>query len=369
MYKQIRLDRIADAPDESVIPCLSVVTIDDVPVPGDDELLLRVILTAVHPCDLLCCAGVVSRRRDGNTSMNHKYLPGMEAVATVVMAGKFLTDEFPKGTRVCVKAWSPWGRWEEADGVWSEYLVVHKKKVIPIPTSISDPNAALFLSISVTAYVMLVDQLRLRSGDWVLQGASGSALGRWAIELAAKRGINTINLVRREEQVDELLDQTSATHVFWCPEGGERADELVDSVWELTGGKGLNGALDPIADGIVASIALRAMARYGTVLKYGGLGQSPMTLSAKAILRTSQESLRIKGFSVQNWWMPDTPDNKKAEIFADVIREIEQHSELTLQMSSVFSFEQYDQAIRSSLRHKTAKVFMMPSIAGGATLG
>ena len=59
--------------------------------------------------------------------------------------------------------------------------------------------------LAVTAYGFL-ETLRVPPGEYLLQGAAGSTLGRQLIALAKERGVKTINVVRRKEQVQELLD-------------------------------------------------------------------------------------------------------------------------------------------------------------------
>lgn len=359
-YKQIRLTKVAPSADEAVVDCLQVVDVPERPSPGDDELLLRVRLSAIHPCDLLCCAGLVARSRTVSAAENNKFLPGIEAAASIEQVGKDLRDEFVEGSLVAVKAWSPWGYWQEADGVWSEYVVVKKEKVIAVPEGVNEVTAAMFISVSVTAYVMLIEELQLQEGDWLIQAAAGSALGRWIIAFANAMGINVINLVRREEQVAELKNECGADHVLWCPADGSRTEELVNAIKELTQGKNVRGGLDPVADGVVASIMLRTMSRYGKLLKFGTLADSPMTLSRPALLQMSQEGLLIKGFSVQNWWIPDTPDAEKRGIFNRLWKIIKENKELSFKISSLYPFDRVDEAIKASLAQKSAKVFLTP---------
>lgn len=52
----------------------------------------------------------------------------------------------------------------------------------------------------------LVDDMAVPEGKWLLQTAAGSVLGRMVIVLAKKRGVKTINVIRRSEQKQELLD-------------------------------------------------------------------------------------------------------------------------------------------------------------------
>ena len=56
-----------------------------------------------------------------------------------------------------------------------------------------------------TAYGFL-ERLQVPEGGYLLQSAAGSTIGRQLIALAKHRGVKTINLVRRKEQVQELLD-------------------------------------------------------------------------------------------------------------------------------------------------------------------
>jgi NADPH:quinone reductase-like Zn-dependent oxidoreductase len=60
--------------------------------------------------------------------------------------------------------------------------------------AINPPTAALLLSEYVT----------LNPGDWVVQNAANSGVGRWVIAFARTRGLKTVNIVRRPELVAEL---------------------------------------------------------------------------------------------------------------------------------------------------------------------
>jgi NADPH:quinone reductase-like Zn-dependent oxidoreductase len=51
---------------------------------------------------------------------------------------------------------------------------------------------------------MLRNVLAIPKGEWLLQSAAGSELGRMIIRLAKHDGIRTLNVVRRRESVAEL---------------------------------------------------------------------------------------------------------------------------------------------------------------------
>ncbi len=48
--------------------------------------------------------------------------------------------------------------------------------------------------------------LQVPKGEWLLQTAAGSTLGRMLITLAKLRGVRTLNVVRRKAQAKDLLD-------------------------------------------------------------------------------------------------------------------------------------------------------------------
>lgn len=365
-FTQVRLETIADRPDESVADHLKAVDVRERPEPGPDELLVHMLLSPIHPCDILCAAGLVPKRygaRDGSDS--DRFLPGIEAVGRIQKVGANLADDFTPGERVFVCCWAPWGQWREANGVWSEYLVVRRENVIPVPEGVSDSTAAMFLVIPVTAYVMMFEELRLERGDWLVQNASGSALGRWVIALAEERGIRTINLVRREEQVEELQRETGTGHVLWCPSDGSANESLKRRIRNITGKDAIRGALDAVGDGVFVSLMLESLSRYGTVLIYGVLGGSELRIPFEATCRVPLECLSIRGFSLQNWWLPDTPDTVKRRVFESVWGHIEANDALNPEVAAVYPFEEIGEAIRSSLKPKKGKVLLRPRPAEG----
>lgn len=67
-----------------------------------------------------------------------------------------------------------------------------------------DPLSCVYLQINpMTVYGMLHEH-NVPKGEFLLQTAATSVLGRQMISLAKHYGIHTINVVRRKEGVDEL---------------------------------------------------------------------------------------------------------------------------------------------------------------------
>ena len=57
-----------------------------------------------------------------------------------------------------------------------------------------------------TAKFILDRYVDLKPGDWVVQNAGNSAVGRYLIQLAKAKGVHSINIVRREGLEQELTE-------------------------------------------------------------------------------------------------------------------------------------------------------------------
>lgn len=91
-------------------------------------------------------------------------------------------------------------------GVFScaEKVLAPAEKAIVLPDGI-DPQQAAMLSINpVAAALLLEDFVSLKAGDWIVQNAANSGVGRSVIAFAKQKGIRTINIVRRPELIQDL---------------------------------------------------------------------------------------------------------------------------------------------------------------------
>ena len=121
-------------------------------------------------------------------------VPGFEGAGVIVGVGEGVTD------RVIGQLVIPMG----ASGLWQEYVVVPAARAIPVPEPIGDRQAATAFVNPATAWLMLTETLRVEPGEWVLQNAASSVVGRHVIQLGRRLNFRTINVVRRREVIDEL---------------------------------------------------------------------------------------------------------------------------------------------------------------------
>jgi NADPH:quinone reductase-like Zn-dependent oxidoreductase len=266
-----------------------VLKIEDLPVPkaGPGQLLIRMRARSVNPSDLLTVRGLYGLLPRLPAS------PGIEGVGVIEDIGSGV-KEFRVGQRVI-----PVG----AQGTWQEYLVAQSDEAIPCPDAIKDSTAAQFVVNPLTAWVMTTEELALRPGEWLLQTAAGSALGRIVLQLSPLLGFKTINVVRRREQVEELKE-LGADEVI-CT-----ADEsLVERVLAITNQAGVRAAIDAVGGKLGGKVA-SVLGRGGTMLVYGLLSLEHVPLNTgRMIFR----STTIRGFWLNDWFR-STPVEKQREI-------------------------------------------------------
>jgi len=173
-------------------------------------------------------------------------------------------------------------------GTWQESLVVPATSLLPLPPGLSDTQAAMLLANPTSAWIMLEEELQVKKGEWVLQNAANSAVGRFVIQLAKHRGYRTINVVRRRDVIDDLRED-GADEVI-C----EADEDVAARVKEITGGRGVRHALDSVA-GKSGSQLAGCLAPGGTLLVFGAISQQPLVIDPGQML--------FRGTQVRGWWL------------------------------------------------------------------
>jgi trans-2-enoyl-CoA reductase len=154
----------------------------------------------------------------------------------------------------------------------------------------------------------VLEQLAAPAGEYVIQSAAGSTLGRQLITWAKRKGVKTINLVRRAEQGAELK-ALGADEVL-CTE----TDDIAARVQAITGGKGAWGAVDAVGGALTQRIT-GGLRNGGTVLIYGAMAGLEFTGSIVDVLF---RGIAVKGFWL-NLYLGSLTAERKGEVFSEVM--------------------------------------------------
>lgn len=257
---------------------LRAVSIDR-PVPKSGEVLVRMLAAPVNPSDLMFVRGRYTIPAQCPAT------PGFEGVGVVVATGGGLRGRFFMNRRVVVL--------NRRGGNWADYTVVPAAEVIPVRSSLSIEQAATFFVNPATAWVMTREVLKVPQGQWLVQTAAGSALGRMVIRLGKETGFRTFNIVRRAAQADELR-RLGADHVEVFDEVKGTAEGLTAAIRKTIGftGAGAGYAIDAVG-GTTGSAVLQSLGPKGRMLAYGTLSNSPLVFSPRVLMTTASS---IEGF-------------------------------------------------------------------------
>ena len=83
-------------------------------------------------------------------------------------------------------------------GTWRTYALTTPDALLPLPKDAKiGPVSAATISVNpFTADRMLLDFVKLKEGDWVVQNGGNSGVGQNVIQLARIRGFKTVNIIR-----------------------------------------------------------------------------------------------------------------------------------------------------------------------------
>jgi NADPH:quinone reductase-like Zn-dependent oxidoreductase len=247
------------------------------PLPGPGEVRVRMILSPVNPSDLL----VVQGRYGVLPSLPST--PGFEGVGVVDEVGPGLLGRYVKGKRVVAI--------NSAGGNWAELAVIPARQSRPVPDDIPDEQAAAFFVNPATVLAMARHVLAVPKGDWLLQSAAGSTLGKMMINLGRHDGFKTLNVVRRREAIDELK-RLGGNAVISSSDG-----PIDEQVRAITGGEGVRCAIDPVG-GETGTGVFRSLAPSGRLLLYGTLSDQPIEVDPRLVISGPRSVL---GFWLGHW--------------------------------------------------------------------
>ncbi|WP_171054065.1 zinc-dependent alcohol dehydrogenase family protein [Arenibacterium halophilum] len=252
------------------------------PHPGPKQVRVRNKVMTINPADLLSIEG-----RYGAEPIDLPATPGVGAWGIVDAVGAGVT-------RLAVgDAVLPVG-----GGFWSDTVILHERMAPKAPEGIDPQQAALMRANPATAHLMLSDMVDLAEGDWILQNAANSNVGRMVIRFARERGLNSINIVRRADVAKALTDDGATAIIV---DDGET--DLVAAIQEAakTAPKLALDAVGGTATGVLAA----SVADRGTVVAYGLLsGQDHLIAPRDTVFR----DVRLRGFWLFDWYRTATPD-------------------------------------------------------------
>jgi NADPH2:quinone reductase len=221
------------------------------------------------------------------------FIPGMEVVGRVTeVAGDVA------GINVGDRVFANIGL-----GGYVSEAVVAASRVVVLPESLTDGQAATFMQSYLTGWFALVDRARIEAGKWLLVLGGGGGVGLAAVDLGHALDLRVIAVASTDEKrslatargADAVIDSTLS------------ANEIKEQAKQLSGG-GVDYVYDPVG-GEVGETCLRALTDDGQYLVIGFVAGIPMLPANQVLLRNR----RITGVDWGAWAMKN-PDLNNANL-------------------------------------------------------
>ncbi|EQC30238.1 hypothetical protein SDRG_12088 [Saprolegnia diclina VS20] len=258
---------------------------------GQHEVALKFLAAPVNPADLSMVMGGYGIKAA---------LPaigGNEGVARVTAVGQAVST-LKVGDRVIPAA--------AGFGTWRTEAVAKEAEVLVVPESIPVEYAATLAVNPCTAYRLLADFAKLSKGDVIIQNGANSAVGQAVIQLAALRGIQTINVIREDTDYAETVEHLKglgatvviADHYLGSADFKRLIADLPSpkAAFNCVGGQ----------NGLEIT---KVLAKGGVAVTYGGMAREPVMTSTTALVFND---ISLRGFWMTEWAKHAPVEERKA---------------------------------------------------------
>jgi NADPH:quinone reductase len=235
------------------------------PEPGPGQVLVRVLGAATNFPDVLMCRGGYQVRPP------LPYTPGVELCGEVVTAGPGVTG-FAPGDRII-------GGPARPSGAFAELALMNAATILPAPDGLDDAEAAAFFITYQTGWFGLHRRARLAAGETLLVQAAAGGVGSGAVQLGKAAGPRVIGVVGGAQKA-EAARALGADVVV-----DRHAQDFVEVVKEVTGGRGADVVYDPVG-GESYTRSTKCIAFEGRILVIGfASGQIPTAALNHALIK------------------------------------------------------------------------------------
>jgi tumor protein p53-inducible protein 3 len=224
----------------------------DAPAPtaGPNDVVVDVHATAVNRADLL------QRRGFYPPPPGESEILGLEAAGVVASVGEKVTKA-KVGDGICCLL---------AGGGYAEQVVVHEAMVLPIPPGLDFVQAAAIPEAFYTAFVNIVQEASLVTGERVLIHAGASGVGTAAIQLVKARGAVAYVTAGSDDKLARCQALGAEAAINY------KTESFAERVAALTQGKGVDVILDCVGGSYLEGNvgALRSQGRLVVIGLMGG---------------------------------------------------------------------------------------------------
>lgn len=220
-----------------------------VPVPNEEEILVKVVSTSVNPIDIYLRKGNIPALIPSFPAVLHGDVSG------IVEAAGANVKNFRQGDAVF--GWS--GGLAGSDGALAEYMLVNHRLLAKKPVNLDFGNAAAISLIGLTAYEAIFLRANVQPGQTVLVYGGVGGVGQMGVQFAKLAGAVVYATVSNDEQAVQAKN-LGADYVI-----NYKNETVEDFVQKYTNGAGFDVVFDTVGNENLVN-SFKAVKTMGTVV-------------------------------------------------------------------------------------------------------
>ncbi|XP_071605928.1 quinone oxidoreductase [Heliangelus exortis] len=221
-----------------------------IPVPNENEVLIKVHACGVNPVETYIRSGNYARKPA------LPYTPGSDVAGVIEGVGEHVTA-FKKGDRVFSTG--------TVSGGYAEYALAAANRVFPLSDKLDFRQGAAIGIPYFTAYRALIQKGRAKAGESVLVHGASGGVGIATCQIARACGLKVLGTAGTVEGMDVVL-RNGAHQAF-----NHREANYVDKIKEYTGMEGLDVIIEMLSN-INLTTDLQLLSYGGRVMVVGCRG-------------------------------------------------------------------------------------------------
>ena len=216
------------------------------PVPGPGQVKIALGGAGLNFADILMVSGLYQ------VKPKLPFVPGFEGAGTVTEVGSGV-NSVQVGDRVTVFA---------GMGCFAEAVVTDASRTAPAPPSLTDVEAAVFMTAYGTSYHALVDRAGLAAGETVVVLGAAGGVGIAAVQIAKLLGARVAAAVSSDRKAEFVLGNGADLAIRYD------RDDLRGAIRDFTDNAGADVIYDPVG-GRATEPAFRSLGWNGRLLVVG----------------------------------------------------------------------------------------------------
>jgi trans-2-enoyl-CoA reductase len=235
-------------------------------------------------------------------------------------------------------------------GTWRSKAVTNAENVMKISDKIPVEYAATLSVNPSTAYRLLKDFVNLKKGDVIIQNAANSAVGQAVIQLAALKGIKTINIIRDDGDYDttvQFLKDIGGTIVCTAEYLGSANFKRL--IQDLSPPK---LALNAVGGKSSLELA-KILGKKGVHVTYGGMSKEPVAVGTGSLIF---HDITLRGFWLSEW-VKEASVEEREEMLQELTALFEQGK--LRSWVETYPFDQFEDALAAAINRTTKRKIVM----------